>query len=81
MALAGQVLAQESADQRPTGRPKAGQWTFNFDAGFGLFGFANSLYTNPKPDPKLQGPAADPPGNRGAREAHEGALPPRRLLV
>ena len=24
------------------------KWTFNFDAGWGTFGFANSLYNNPK---------------------------------
>ena len=25
-------------------------WTFNFDAGWGAFGFADSLYTDPKPE-------------------------------
>jgi hypothetical protein len=39
------------AEQRSTGLPKAEHWTFNLDAGLGAFGFANSLYTNPKPDP------------------------------
>ena len=38
--------AQE--EQRPTGLPKALEWTFNFDAGWGTFGFQNSLFTNPK---------------------------------
>jgi hypothetical protein len=33
---------------RPTGLPKAITWTFNFDAGWGTFGFANSLFDNPK---------------------------------
>jgi len=34
-----------------TGLPKKVTWTFNFDAGWGSFGFANSLYTNAHPDP------------------------------
>jgi hypothetical protein len=38
--------AQEEA--RPTGLPGGITWTFNFDAGWGSFGFANSLYDNPK---------------------------------
>lgn len=44
------VLAQQ-AEERPTGLPKKGNWTFNFDAGLGAFGFAHSLYTNVRPDP------------------------------
>ena len=51
LTAAGQAVAQDSGEQRPTGQPKKGTWTFNFDAGLGLFGFANSLYTDPKPDP------------------------------
>ena len=31
---------------RPTGMPSAVVWTFNFNAGWGTFGFANSLYNN-----------------------------------
>jgi hypothetical protein len=31
--------------------PKKGTWTFNVDIGLGGFGFANSLYTNVRPDP------------------------------
>jgi len=38
-------------EERSTGLPKKGHWTFNLDAGGGLFGFANSLYTNVRPDP------------------------------
>lgn len=38
-------------EERPTGLPKKGHWTFNFDAAIGTFGFANSLYTNVRPDP------------------------------
>ena len=34
----------------PPGLPAGFDWTFNFDATIGAFGFANSLYTNPKPD-------------------------------
>ena len=29
-------------------RPSAITWTFNFDAGWGTFGFANSLFDNPR---------------------------------
>jgi hypothetical protein len=39
---------QEKAEERPTGLPSRIAWTFNFDAGWGTFGFANSLYDNPK---------------------------------
>ena len=35
-------------DERSTGLPSKMKWTFNFDAGWGTFGFANSLYNNPK---------------------------------
>ena len=35
-------------EARPTGLPAGITWTFNFDAGWGTFGFANSLYDNPK---------------------------------
>ena len=38
------------SDQRSTGLPSALEWTFNFDAGWGSFGFANSLFDNPKED-------------------------------
>jgi hypothetical protein len=34
--------------ERSTGLPSRVKWTFNFDAGWGTFGFANSLYDNPK---------------------------------
>ena len=52
---AASAAAQESAptppegdDERSTGLPSAITWRFNFDAGWGNFGFANSLFTNPK---------------------------------
>jgi hypothetical protein len=38
-------------EERANGLPKKVKWTFNFDAGLGAFGFSNSLYNNPKPDP------------------------------
>jgi hypothetical protein len=41
----------QNKDARDTGLPKKVKWTFNFDAGWGTFGFANSLYTNNRPDP------------------------------
>ena len=37
-------------DIKPPGLPSAVDWTFNFDATWGTFGFAHSLYNNPKPD-------------------------------
>jgi hypothetical protein len=43
---------QEKAPEKPTtGLPEVRglEWTFHLDASFGAFGFANSLYTNPKP--------------------------------
>jgi hypothetical protein len=39
---------QDQAEERPTGLPSGMDWTFNFDAGWGSFGFANSLFINPK---------------------------------
>ena len=38
-------------EERSTGLPGKGHWTFNLDAALGAFGFANSLYTNVRPDP------------------------------
>jgi hypothetical protein len=49
---AGQSQAQDTPPEaRPTGLPGQVDWKFNFDAGLGGFGFANSLYTNTRPDP------------------------------
>jgi hypothetical protein len=50
-AGAASAAAQDAAEERSTGLPAAEHWTFNFDAGFGAFGFANSLYTDVRPDP------------------------------
>jgi hypothetical protein len=51
LALGGPLQAQE--EERSSGLPFTSriEWTFNFDAAFGAFGFNNSLYTNPHPDP------------------------------
>jgi hypothetical protein len=43
--------APEKKEERSTGLPGLGKWTFNFDAGWGSFGFADSLYTDVRPDP------------------------------
>lgn len=40
-------------EERPTGLPSRAKWTFNLDAGWGTFGFANSLFNNPK-EPGVQ---------------------------
>jgi hypothetical protein len=40
--------AQDKQEARPTGLPAKIAWTFNFDAGWGSFGFANSLFTQPQ---------------------------------
>lgn len=44
-----------AADEEPNtivlpGLPDVVEWSFNFDATAGFFGFANSLYTDPRPD-------------------------------
>jgi Alginate export len=39
---------KDQQEARPTGLPSRLTWTFNFDAGWGSFGFANSLFDNPK---------------------------------
>jgi hypothetical protein len=46
LALLGAAMA--NAQERSTGLPAPVTWTFNFDAGWGTFGFANSLFENPK---------------------------------
>jgi len=55
-ALAQNVPPQELKDKpqekdvRPNGLPTRLDWTFHFDAGWGSFGFGNSLFQNPKED-------------------------------
>ncbi len=46
--VATTATAAQEAEPRQTGLPSRITWTFNFDAGWGSFGFANSLFTNPK---------------------------------
>jgi hypothetical protein len=40
----------DKPEERPTGLPPQIEWKFNFDATWGAFGFANSLYQDPKED-------------------------------
>ena len=40
--------APAQPEERSTGLPSTLKWTFNFDAGWGNFGFANSLFNSPK---------------------------------
>jgi hypothetical protein len=47
------AATQEKGTERSTGLPSRITWTFNVDAGWGTFGFANSLYDNPK-DPGVE---------------------------
>jgi len=44
---AGQATPPQP-EERSTGLPLGIHWNFNFDAGWGSFGFGNSLYDNPK---------------------------------
>jgi len=52
LLLATSARAQDTpapaAETRPLGLPSKVDWKFNFDAGWGVFGFANSLYQDPK---------------------------------
>lgn len=48
IAASGQDPPPSQPETRPTGLPSRLQWTFNVDAGWGTFGFQNSLVTNPK---------------------------------
>jgi hypothetical protein len=49
LALASPVSGQEP-EAAPAGLPEGVEWTFSFNASWGSFGFANSLYTDPKPE-------------------------------
>ena len=42
--------AEAEATSTLPGLPEGLKWAFNFDASAGTFGFADSLYTNPKPE-------------------------------
>jgi hypothetical protein len=49
LALAAAAAHAEDKPAPPPGLPGGIDWTFNFDAAAGMFGFGNSLYTNPRP--------------------------------
>jgi FtsX-like permease family len=44
----GQASAAEQPKERSTGLPSQIKWVLKIDAGWGSFGFANSLFNNPK---------------------------------
>lgn len=44
------AFGQEKEAASPPGLPAGLDWEFNFDATWGAFGFADSLYTNPRPE-------------------------------
>jgi hypothetical protein len=50
LPVAAQALGQQNSptEEQPTGLPRGVNWKFNFDASWGTFGFANSLFQNPK---------------------------------
>lgn len=48
--VAHNSMGAEPATASLPGLPAGLQWSFNFDATFGVFGFADSLYTDPKPE-------------------------------
>jgi len=47
-AQEAQPPTDDAEETRSTGLPSQVEWKFNFDATWGSFGFANSLYQNPK---------------------------------
>jgi hypothetical protein len=49
LAFAAATAHAEDKPFVPPGLPDGIDWVFNFDATLGVFGFGNSLYTNPKP--------------------------------
>jgi alginate export protein len=48
LTLAVFFTAQPAIAQTSTGLPQRIDWSFNLDAGWGTFGFGNSLFDNPK---------------------------------
>src|SRR5918994_7200697 len=56
LAIAAACMSLPAAAQdeekpiAPPGLPAGFDWSFNFDATWGVFGFSDSLYTNPKPE-------------------------------
>lgn len=54
LALAATPVLAAEEEAKPTpppGLPAGVDWTFNLDATYGLFGFDNSLYLNPRDEP------------------------------
>lgn len=52
-AAYGQETTEEDT-WSPPGLPSGLDWTFNFDATFGVFSFGNSLYNGPETGPALR---------------------------
>lgn len=52
LSVGGPLARGEEATPAPSppGLPEAVDWTFDFAASLGAFGFANSLYTDPRPE-------------------------------
>lgn len=48
LAAHAQDAPAAKPDERTTGLPSKVDWNFNFDAAWGVFGFGNSLYQDPK---------------------------------
>lgn len=48
--MIGTARAADAGKQPPPGLPPGIEWEFDLDATLGAYGFANSLYTNPRPD-------------------------------
>jgi alginate export protein len=85
--LAASVVAQETPppptpeptpppaaeEARSTGLPHGIAWTFNLDVSGGSFGFANSLYANPKPE-QPSGDLSDNWFESGAKPALTGVF-------
>ena len=51
LAAAPALAEEETKPTPPPGLPGDVDWTFNLDAGYGAFGFDNSLYLNPRDEP------------------------------
>src|SRR5688500_15071741 len=51
MGIGAALAVEEEAKPLPSsGLPAGLDWSFNFDAIWGMFGFNNSFYMNPKPE-------------------------------
>jgi hypothetical protein len=52
-ALAEAQQPQATSDQRPIGLPPKIDWTFNFDAAWGSFGFRNAVFNDPRENARV----------------------------